>query len=228
MKISLIIPAYNEEERISAVLAGFTRLFKQKETEFELIVVCEGTDKTADIAAGFKDDGVKTLKSRVRLGKGGAIIKGFKEATGDAVGFADCDLSVSPEDVWRLFTSLDESDCVIGSRRVQGSEITVSQPFMRRFSSRAFNLYVRLLFGLPIRDTQCGAKVFRRAIIEAVLPKLTSRGFEFDVELLWRIKQAGYSIREAPVEWKHEQGSKFSLIHGPGMLLSLLRLRLGF
>lgn len=89
-----------------------------------------------------------------------------------------------------------------------------------------FNILVNLLFGLGIRDTQCGAKVFKREVLDLLLPVFKTRGFEFDVELLWRIKNADFKIKEVPITWKHEEGSTFSLKYSSMMFLSLLRIRL--
>lgn len=93
-------------------------------------------------------------------------------------------------------------------------------------SSKVFNILVNLMFDLGIKDTQCGAKVFKKSIVEPLLSMMKNRGFEFDVELLWRIKKGGFNIKEIPVEWKHEGNSTFSLKYSGIMLLNLLKLRL--
>ena len=97
---------------------------------------------------------------------------------------------------------------------------------LRRMASRAFNMIVRVVFGLHFRDTQCGAKVFKREAVADVLGELGAKGFEFDVELLWRLKRKGYEVVEFPISWKHSEGSTFSLWHAPRMLLSLAKVRL--
>ena len=98
----------------------------------------------------------------------------------------------------RLFSASAAADGAIGSRWVDGSKLTVRQGLLRRLESRGFNLLIRVLFGLSYNDTQCGAKVFKRAAVDAVLPAMVSRGFEFDVELLWRLKRAGYPGHRGP------------------------------
>ena len=224
-KISLIIPAYNEEDRIEAVVLKYKSFFQQQ----EIIVVCNGcVDDTANIVGKLcsKHTPIKLLEFKEKLGKGGAIIEGFKAAKGDIIGFIDADESVEPEDVARMVAALSTVDGIIASRRLKDSRILVRQPLKRRLASRAFNLIVKVMFGLGYNDTQCGAKVFRRQAIKDVLPELVTKKFEFDVELLWRLKRKGYRIVEFPITWKHSEGSTFSLTNAPGMFLSLLKVRL--
>jgi hypothetical protein len=126
-----------------------------------------------------------------------------------------------------LFHELNGNDAIIGSRWLSGSKITRSQGLLRQFESRIFNLTIRLLFGLPYRDTQCGAKVFRKDALDRVLPGIISKGFEFDVELLWRLTKKGYRVSEYPIEWDNRGDSH---VRGPDavtMLGNLIKLRLG-
>ncbi len=220
MKLSLIIPAYNEEERISSVIRDYKTLSD------ELIIVADGDDRTAEIA---RKAGARVLDFDKRLGKGGAVIEGFKVARFDILGFVDSDGSVSPTDFKNLIKTMEtkEADVVIGSRRVEGSRITRHQPRERRIMSHIFNLCVNLLFSLKLPDTQCGAKIFKKECINKVIPHMKSTGFEFDVELLWRLREIGCRIEQSPISWSHKEGSKFSLMHGPKMLLSLIKIRLG-
>jgi len=226
--ISLIIPAYNEENRILPVIEGFWNYFDKNMKEFEILIVANGcVDDTVKVVkenfSGYKN--IRLVISVKKLGKGGAVLEGFKRAKGELVGFSDADKSVSPEDFDRLFSCLREKDCAVGSRKIKGSNITIKQSFARRFSSRAFNMIIRILFGLNIKDTQCGAKVFRKEVIDRVAPQMKSTGYEFDVELLWRTKKNGFGIAEVPITWGHSEESKFSLAYAPQMLFSLLKLR---
>ncbi|NOZ60037.1 MAG: glycosyltransferase family 2 protein [Euryarchaeota archaeon] len=224
-RFSLVIPAYNEEERIGEVLRAYLAAAD------EVIVVANGcTDATVEIVEEFSKRcrNLSLLVFRERLGKGGAVVEGLRRASGEVVGFVDSDLSVPPEELRRLVGVLVEEgwDCVIGSRRAPGAVVQIRQPLLRRLSSRGFNALVRLLFGLKFRDTQCGAKVFKREALEDVLPSITSRGYEFDVELLWKLSRRGCRIREVGIRWRHSGKSKFRLLYGPEMVLSLLRIRL--
>ena len=222
---SLIIPAYNEENRIQS-------LFDEIDVfDGELIVVCDGTDRTADcvsrIAAERKDLVIRCLVFDHRLGKGGGVIEGLKAARAPLAGYFDADGSTSIGEMLKLFSYLSGSDAVIGSRWVPGSTLRVRQGILRRMESRAFNLLIRLLFNLNYNDTQCGAKVFRKAAIDTVLPQMKSRGFEFDVELLWRLERAGYSIHEVPIVWQNKGDSRVQNRDILRMLKGLFSIRFG-
>lgn len=224
-KLSLIIPAYNEEGRIESVLLDYCNYFPNQ----EIIVVCNGCgDNTPNIVRRLcsKYSQIKFLDFEEKLGKGRAIIEGFKAAGGDKVGFVDADESVGPDDVKRMYDALVNIDGVIASRKLKDSRILVNQPLRRRIASKTFNILVRMIFGLHFKDTQCGAKVFKKEAITSVVNELTTRGFEFDVELLWKLKKKGCRVAEFPITWKHSEGSTFSLWNAPGMLFSLLKVRL--
>ena len=222
MKISIVIPAYNGENRIKTILSKYSNHFQ------EIILVCDGIDSTANIVRKLseKNPNINLLHFNAKLGKGGAIIEGFKAAKGDRIGFVDADESVELGDVKRMFDALSDVDGVIASRRLKDSKILVKQPLKRRFVSRIFNILVRIIFRLPFCDTQCGAKVFKKEAIKDVLDELKTKGFEFDVELLWRLKKKGYKVVEFPITWKHSEGSSFSLSNAPKMFFSLLKVRL--
>jgi glycosyltransferase involved in cell wall biosynthesis len=227
MHLSLIIPAYNEEKRIETTLANYSDFLEKHAKNYEIIVVCDGcidnTEKLVCIAAN-RNKNIKILTFDHKLGKGGAIIEGFSNATGEIVGFSDADEAVSPEDFFKLVNEMDSMDCTIASRMAEGSIILNKQSFTRRTASRAFNLIVNLLFNLHIKDTQCGAKVLRRKTLDG-LPNFRTMGFEFDVELLWRVKKSGSTIKEVPITWSHVKSSKFSLWQSPKMFYNLVKLR---
>jgi len=224
-KLSLIVPAYNEEDRIESVLLNYCNYFPNQ----EIIVVCNGcSDNTPNIVRRLcsKYPQIKFLNFEDKLGKGKAIIEGFKVADRYKVGFVDADESVKPDDVRGMYDALSNVDGVIASRRLKDSRILVNQPLRRRIASKIFNILVRMIFGLDVKDTQCGAKVFRKEAVTSVLDELTTKGFDFDVELLWRLKNRGYKVIEFPITWKHSEGSTFSLWNAPVMFFSLLKVRL--
>lgn len=220
---SLVIPAYNEENRIPRLLRELSGFHGP------LIFVCDGTDRTAAIIEEFSwqesHQTIQILRFSHRLGKGGGVLEGLKAAETPCVGFMDADGSTSRSEMERLFSLIDSADGVIGSRWLPDSRIPVKQGTWRRIESRIFNLFVRILFRLPYTDTQCGAKVFRREALDAVLPRMLSRGFEFDVELLWRLRTAGYHIIEVPTQWENTGDSRVSGSDAGSMLLSLVKLR---
>jgi len=220
---SLVIPAFNEEYRIMPLLEGITGF------DGELIVVCDGTDRTADvvrsIAARRVDLRIRCLRFDHRLGKGGGVMAGLAAARAPLVGYFDADGSTSVAEMLRLFSTVTTVDGAIGSRWVPGSRLTVRQGVLRRMESRGFNLLIKILFRLPYHDTQCGAKVFRKAAVDAVLPAMVSRGFEFDVELLWRMRSAGFAITEVPIEWQNKGDSRVEKLDMIRMLSGLVKVR---
>jgi hypothetical protein len=127
-----------------------------------------------------------------------------------------------------LFLTLSIADGAIGSRWVSGSTLKVPQSVLRQLESRAFNLLIRILFGLDYHDTQCGAKVFKKSAIDAVLPQMISRGFEFDVELLWRLRRAGFQVVEVPIAWQNKGDSRVHKRDMIRMLAGLFTIRFGF
>ncbi|MDO9518202.1 MAG: glycosyltransferase family 2 protein [Methanosarcinaceae archaeon] len=222
--VSLVIPAYNEEKRIATMLSQYCNHFPDS----EIIVVCDGTDNTLNIVRSLtkNNTNIKLLHFNDRVGKGGAIIEGFKVASGDIIGFVDADDSIKPSQVVAMIDKLSNADGVIASRHLNDSKIIVKQPLERRVASKCFNIFVRLMFNFPFKDTQCGAKVFKKEAIAGILNELVTTGFEFDVDLLWKLKKNGYTIVEYPIEWSHSEGSGFSLKSAPKMFISLIRVRL--
>ena len=224
IRFSLVIPAYNEEKRILGLFDSITHF------DGELIFVCDGSDHTADvveaIAKSRLDLSIRCLRFTTRLGKGGGVIAGLTAAQAPLVGYVDADGSTGIDEMCRLFRHLSSSDAVIGSRWVSGSQLEIKQNWLRRLESRGFNLIIQILFGLSYHDTQCGAKVFKKSAVDAVLPHLIARGFEFDVELIWRLSRAGYRIEEVPIAWQNKGDSRVRKGDMIRMLAGLLKVRL--
>jgi len=220
---TLIIPAYNEEKRIGIVLEGL------KGATGRFIFIFDGNDRTPDIVNDFStrhpEITIRLEQHKKRQGKGKAIIEGFRMATTPVVGFMDADGSTGMKEMELLIARINGADGAIGSRWLPGSDLPRSQGLSRRIQSRAFNLIIRLLFGLSFKDTQCGAKVFKKSVIDAVLEDMVSAGFEFDVELLWRLCRKGYVIEECPIRWKNMGDSKVRGSDATGMFVGLLKLR---
>ncbi|HXX55920.1 MAG TPA: dolichyl-phosphate beta-glucosyltransferase [Methanoregula sp.] len=224
IRCSLVIPAYNEETRILPLFDAIPSF------DGELIVVCDGNDRTPDvvdsIAARRPDLTVRCLRFGRRLGKGGGVIAGLAAARAPFVGYFDADGSTGIGEMERLFGMLGDSDGVIGSRWMPGSTLRARQGLMRRLESRGFNILIRVLFGLRFSDTQCGAKVFRKEAVDRVLGSMRSHGFEFDVELLWRMKAGGFRITETPIEWQNRGDSRVRKLDMLRMFAGLIAIRL--
>ncbi len=224
--ISIVIPAYNVAEHLENVITALLDI-----QDIEIIIVEDGSlDGTKEIAESLtkRYENVILISGSKRSGKGLAIKRGLEISKGDAVGFLDADESIGIKDLKNLLDALSEVDvgAVIASRWLKASKIIKKQPLRRRIASRVFNILIRVIFNLPFKDTQCGAKVFRKDLIKDILSEIKANGFEFDVELLWKLKKRGYKIKEIPITWKHEEKSSFKLSYAPQMLLSLLKIRI--
>lgn len=231
----LLIPAYNEELRLAPVLDRYAEHFyRHYPGRVRIVVVLNGCrDNTLGVvrAAEQKYLSVSHMEFPAAIGKGGALIEGLKLAPlADLIGYVDADGATPPAALLDLVTAVaaDRGDCAVASRWLPGAKITHAQPQMRRFASRLFHAVVELLFGMGVRDTQCGAKVMRRRAVEAVHGQLRLADLAFDVNLLFSLKRAGFSLLEIPTEWKDQSGSKvvFTWKTSLNMLLSLVRLRL--
>ena len=228
-KLSIIIPAWNEEKRIGRTLIQYIKYFSKK-YDFEILVITDGCkDKTEEIINNLPLDlsSLKHLSFPEKLGKGGAIIEGIREAQGMYIAFTDADGSTPPEELEKLIVIADGWDGVIGSRWLDKSLVLKRQSLTRRLASRGFNVLVRLLFGLHYNDTQCGAKVFNNFAILDVVEELGLMNFAFDVDLLFRLNRKGYRVREVPIAWSHDDDSCLKLKKVvPAMFFSLMGLRL--
>jgi glycosyltransferase involved in cell wall biosynthesis len=231
VKLSIIVPAYNESKRIARMLDTYLAYFLPRyENDVEVIVVVNGSrDTTADIARTYssKHAQVSVIEEKEAIGKGGAIILGFKHASGDLVGFADADGSTPPEAFEDLSSNIGSAGAIIASRWFAESVVEPKQPLKRRIVSRIFNFMVRTTFGMDIHDTQCGAKVIRKEAVAAILPHLGITRWAFDVDLLFQVHRAGYAITEWPTVWHDEGGSQLKIVRASiEMFIAIVRLRL--
>jgi glycosyltransferase involved in cell wall biosynthesis len=228
----LLIPAYNEERRIEPVLRDYATYFrKQYDGKFEIVVVLNGCkDDTLGVvrrvAAEYPE--IRALDFPEAIGKGGALIEGLRLAPrADVIGYVDADGATPPNAFHELVRRIRDADCVIGSRWMQGAVLHVEQSGKRQFASRVFHRIVELLFRMHIKDTQCGAKVLRRAAAEKIHPSLRIADMAFDLNLLYSLKHEGFRVLELPTEWTDKIGSKVVLGRTSlTMLLSTIRLRL--
>lgn len=230
LKLSIIIPAYNEEQRLRPALEEYLRFFLPLYGDaVEILVVVNGsTDQTEQVARATAagDPRIRVLVEPQRVGKGGAVRIGFAAARGDLVGFVDADGSTPPQAFKDLVDHIGDAGAIIASRWHRDSIIT-PQPLSRRIASRLFNGLVRLLFKLPITDTQCGAKVFTAPAIREVLPKLGMTQWAFDVDLLFHLRRAGYPIKEIATIWNDKAGSRLHVVTASvEVFVALIRLRL--
>lgn len=226
--LSIVIPAWNEEERLPRTLEKYLPMLEARTEPYEIIVVVDGShDRTAEIARSYADRGVRVMEFAHKLGKGGAVLRGLAAAQYDSVGYLDADGPIPPREVTKLVQALEGADCVVASRWLKESVITVPQSIFRRFYSRLWNFFARSVLLLPLKDTQCGAKFFRREVIHPVLAAVTLTNWAFDVDLLYHVRKGGKTVREVPVTWAHDEDSKLPVHRAvPVMLASLFGVRI--
>jgi len=243
MKVSIIIPAYNEEKRIDNTLKEYSEYFKRLKREkvldkekksfnFEIIIVINNTkDRTEEIVKNYskKYKEIRFLNFK-EGGKGFAITEGFKDALkrgNDLIGFVDADMATPPESFYDLINNIENYDGIIASRWIKGSVIKTRQSFKRRILSRGFNFIVRALFFLKFKDTQCGAKLFKRNVIQSIVNEINLTQWAFDVNLLYLCKKKKFRVKEQPTIWEDKVDSKLNVTKIPiQMFLGVIRLRL--
>jgi glycosyltransferase involved in cell wall biosynthesis len=197
------MPAYNESEYIESNLYDAVRTLSELGYDYEVIVVDDGSSDNTYLHAvkvlSRHPQKVRVVRYDVNRGKGNALICGTTYATGNYVVFLDSDMDLHPEQLPVLFAIMDEqkADVVIGSKRHPLSKVTY--PLIRRLYSATYYGLVRVLFGLPLRDTQTGMKVFKIDVLRKVFPKVLVKRFAFDVEVLTLAHRSGYKVVDAPV-----------------------------
>ncbi|MCS7151562.1 MAG: glycosyltransferase family 2 protein [Endomicrobia bacterium] len=227
--LSIIIPVYNEEERIVRTLSTIIGYLEGIMYDFEIIAIDDGSvDNTPKILQNFASSytKIKVLNNTINLGKGAAVRNGVLNAEGEYIYFTDADLSTPIEELEKFLSYIKDYDIVIGSRATKGSQILVHQPFYREFMGKTFNKLVKLFFRMNFNDTQCGAKLFKKDVAKKIFSISKINGFAFDVEVLYIAELYGYKIKEVPVLWRHSKGSKVHLVkNGLEMLVDLFRIK---
>ncbi len=228
MKVSIIIPAYNEENRITSTLEAYNDYFSKQDFDYEILVVINGTtDSTPLVVKNLQRSMPNLLMINIAQGgKGLAITAGFKNALGrdnDLIGFVDADMATSPEAYNQLIKEINGYDGIIASRYMKGAQVTPPRPFVKRWGSKLFfESLTKLLFGIHYYDTQCGAKLFKRNVIEKISPYLSVRQWAFDIEILYLCKRFGFRIKEQPTVWHDQAGSKLRMMRAGGRMIGTL------
>lgn len=227
--LSLIIPAYNEESRISGSLDKALEYFSRQDYSWEIIVVDDGsTDQTARIIENYnaKNPNI-TLIKQVNIGKGSAVRNGMLAAHGKYRVFTDADFSTPIYELEKVLPILSAgTDICIGSRSIDRSMVKEHQPFYREWMGKTFNKFVQLLVFKGIVDTQCGFKGFTASAAERIFSQAKINGFSFDVEVLFLAKLGKMTIKEVPIEWYNDERSKVNPISdSTRMFLELIKIR---
>ncbi len=202
-KFSIIMPVFNEAECIQNGINEVVRTFQDFGCAWEIIVFDDGsTDDTYQKAIDLKEKYPEKLivkRNFKNIGKGHALKRAIRYATGDYIVFLDVDMDLHPKQIQTFYDilKLDDADVVIGCK--QHPKSIISYPLMRKIMSLGYYMFIRILFNLPCRDTQTGIKLFKSEALKAVIPNLLVKEFAFDLELLVNIQRLGYKIAEAPV-----------------------------
>jgi dolichyl-phosphate beta-glucosyltransferase len=229
--ISIIIPAYNEEKRLPAALRQVIEYLRRGGWPFaEILVVDDGsTDGTVQVAERMRAEypDLRVLRNPGNRGKGYAVRHGMLECRGEWALFTDADLSAPIEELAKLWQAAEQAgvSVAVGSRALDRRLIGVHQSWFRENAGRLFNLSMRLITGLPFRDTQCGFKLFEAGAAREIFRRQLLDGFGFDVEVLFIARRLGYRGVEVPVRWNDVQGTKVSTLRGLAAFLDPLRVR---
>ncbi|HKE56816.1 MAG TPA: dolichyl-phosphate beta-glucosyltransferase [Pyrinomonadaceae bacterium] len=217
--LSIVIPAYNEASRLQRTLYTVVDYLHQNTVDAEIIVVDDGSaDDTAALARTALEHAAplrtSVISYKSNLGKGRAVRLGLLAARAEVALFSDADLSTPITETPKLVDPIlhGDFDVTFGSRALDRELIGVHQSWRREQGGRIFNTLVRLSTGLPFWDTQCGFKAFRMSVCRPLVEAATVDRFGFDVELLYLAHRAGLRLKEIPVRWDHNEGSKVSVM----------------
>jgi glycosyltransferase involved in cell wall biosynthesis len=225
--LTVVLPAYNEAARLGNTLTAVLNYLRENWPDAELIVVDDGSaDDTASLARevlnNSRDVRTSVISYKSNLGKGRAVRLGLLAARNEVALFSDADLSTPITEAPKLVDPIlrGDFDVTFGSRALDRELIGVHQPWRREQAGRVFNLVVRLATGLPFWDTQCGFKAFRMSACRPLVEAAMVDRFGFDVELLYLAFRAGLRLKEVPVRWDHNEGSKVTLASDSLRMLS--------
>lgn len=212
MRLDIVIPAHNEEQRIGRMLAGYRSHVRDPEIRF-IVALDACTDGTEGVVRDhMREDGRVRLLPLPKLGKGGVIREAFARSDADVVGFVDADGATPPSELLRLAAATEHADGAIASRRHPAAVLPVGRSMPRRLTSAGFAVGVRTLLRLPYGDTQCGAKVLTRECAQRLLPSVMTTDLSFDVDLLLVAREQGLRIVELPTVWIDRAGSRIDPI----------------
>jgi len=214
IELSIIIPAYNEEKRIEKCLKRILEYCNEQKWDFEIIIAQDGSnDNTVKIVQQFtsKNERIKLLSYKERLGKGGAIKNAMFHATKDYICFLDVDLSADISELKRLLTYKEDYDIILGSRLLRGDLPSIKTTY-RTFFSHMYSKFFRILFRLPIHDPQCGFKLFKRKNVLELFKEIYTTGFAFDSEVIVKAYWLDLKIKEVPIIWNYDSGTKVSVL----------------
>jgi dolichyl-phosphate beta-glucosyltransferase len=211
--MSVVVPAYNEEQAIGATLSALREWLEASGRPYEIVVVDNASqDGTGDVVSRFAQDGnVRLLVNGTNHGKGYSVRRGMLETTGELRLMCDADCGPSLASLGRMVEASREAHVVVGSRLAEGADVEREQPFRRRLVGWPFIALTRGLMGEPTRDVYCGFKLWHAAAAEAVFPLQRLEGWTFDAEVLALARRLGFLIHEEGIVWTDRDGSRLSI-----------------
>ncbi|KPJ73038.1 hypothetical protein AMJ48_02710 [Parcubacteria bacterium DG_74_1] len=231
MKLSIVVPAYNEEKRLPKTLEEISKYLSRQSYDYEILVVNDGsTDETAQITENSKSKikNLRLINNKKNNGKGFVVRQGMLSAKGEYRLFTDADNSTSIGQIEKMWPEFEKGvGVVIGSRDIKGAILDPPQPWLRQIIlGEGFKLFRKLVIGLwKVEDTQCGFKCFTKKAAEDIFPKCRIDRFAFDPEILIIAKKLGCQIKEIPVYWKNDPESKVKFKSILKIALDLFRIR---
>jgi len=231
MKLSIVIPAYNEEKRVAKTLNSISAYLAKQNYDYEIVVVNDGSkDNTAQVVRDLesKIPNLRLIDNKQNQGKGGVVTQGMLDSKGEYRLFTDADNSTSVDQIEKMWPWFEQGfDVVIGSRDVKGAVLDPPQKWIRKIIlGDSFKLIRKFILGLwSIQDTQCGFKGFSAKAAQDIFSKVKTKGFNFDVESLVLAKRLGYKIKEIPIRWVNDLESKVKIKHIFKMFSDMLKLR---
>lgn len=209
--LSVVVPSYKEGKTIRKDLQILIKILQEglpEQYDFEIICVEDGQfDNTTSEVKRLRSPHLKFISYKENRGKGYAVRLGMKEAKGDLVSFMDAGRDIKEKGIMMLLAHMDwyDADIIVGSKRHAASKL--EYPFIRRVLSIGYSIGIRMLFDLHLTDTQSGIKIFRRNVVDKILPKLTVDRFAMDIEMLALARHLGFTrIYEAPIELNFNMG----------------------
>ncbi len=233
--ISVVIPAYNEEERLPRTLEFLQKYSQRTGTPWsvtEVLVVDDGSKDQTSLVVRKLQNSWPTLRLcglKTNQGKGAAVHEGIRQASGEWVLIADADMATPWDELEKLWGVSGECELAMGSRALPQSDIVVRQHWLRQSMGKSFNKILRLLVGLPFNDTQCGFKLLKNDLFfrSEVLPYLQVTRFAWDVELILFLLQKKRRVREIPIRWQHQEASRVHIVRDSfEMLWTVLKLKM--
>ncbi len=230
MKLSIIVPFYNESSRLPGSIGQILQYLENQTHDWELILVDDGSqDNSKEYLSEFlKDTRIKLLIHEKNSGKGFAVRTGVLSSYGDIILFSDADLSTPINELEKLLDAINSGyKIAIGSRDISGSHITKKQPLLRRLLGKSARVMIRGVLQMPYLDTQCGFKMFESSVAKKYFESMKTKRWSFDYEILYRAKKDGIIAKEVPVYWHDDTKSKINILNDYiNCFIDLIKIRL--